>query len=311
MSNAWYVQCKPFDENDRNKPDVVKNFHQKCYEKRLFGMGWNLSEMQKNHKGETINEDLMNEYREKRKEDDKNHKGKFSGSFTAAQNCYGEMQEGDVVLTRFEDEYYLGIVKYKPQISEEDRFSWSSEVDVWRSLKSRKDLPHHISGLLASRSMTGTIARIKGLSKYTLFTLAGKEGVEREKVTKDNFATALGDADLEDVVAEYMAKQNPKFIFLPSSCKQGTPEIEFIMYNPENGHQLCCQTKVNAEIDVKTYADERYKKYEGIYLFSGKKCINEKYKKDNVHIIDNAVLFDSLKKNAYFRNEIEKYFEFD
>lgn len=306
MSSVWYVQCKPFVETERHDKKLVNNFQMACLYDNLFGMGWKSSKMRE-YEGKQINDTLAEEYRKAKKEDD----GKLSGKFTASQNCYLRMKEGDVVLTRFCEEYYLGIIKTRPVVSSYERFSWSATVDEWRTLGFRDRLPHHISGLLSGKSMTGTVAEIKGMAAYTLLNLAGIKS-DKVKLTVDNFVMSLGDADLEDLVAEYMIKKNPGYIFLPSSCKKGTPGIEFVMYNPVNGDQICCQTKVNAGIDLADYYNSGYRKYKAIYLFSGiEKYSSSDCEAANICYIDKAELFESFKQNGYFRKEIEAYFDFE
>lgn len=314
MTRVWYAQCKPFaPEKRQNDNEEVKLFQEECLHNNVFGMGWHISEFDV-FLGEDkvyINDSLTDLFHSKKSEL-KKKKNETQG-FTRAQNCYKQIDVGDVVLTRFVGVYYFGIVKEKPFIVRGDyRFTWQSKIqDKWQEIGERKDLPDAVRGWISGRKSFGTIIDMDGLAAYTLMK---KAGITSEKRTLDssNFVQALADDDLEDLVCQYMQQENRDYFFLPSSCKKNTPGIEFVMYNPDTNEQIACQTKVSAEINADIYTtDSTYSKYKKIYLFSGKDDYDKRYEEDNLIAVERDQLFHIMRLNSYFRGILDEYFMFD
>ena len=293
---VWWVQCKPFDDIVNEKAEI-EAFQSKCKTELLFGIGWKESGLDIPAKSE-MNQDTMERLRKRIN----------NPAFTHAQRLFGKISQGDVIFTRLNDKYYVGVVKRLPLFSSDERLTWDSKVESWVEIK---DLPHHVRGKISSRKYQGTIAEVDGLSALTLIENAG---ISCEKMTigADDFFEAIDDGDLEDLMAFYMTQQNPDFVFLPSSCKKNTPGIEYVMYDPKTNEKITCQTKVLDWIDVSVYSDdERYGKYKKIYLFAGNGYKGTPEDLKNIEIVDSTDLYDALKRNKYIREIVEKSFELD
>ena len=235
---VWWVQCKPFPPELRDS-DECQEFQKECYNDKFFGMGWRWDDF-KRYEGQTFTWEIANSLR------DIITKNKSSArAFSAAQNKYARMCPGDIVLTKLQDNYYAGIISFSPKISTHARLSWYSEVEEWKRLGKSTELPHHVRGKLSSQKYHGTVAEIDGLSAYTILEKVGVKIPEKPMLNATSFVEALGDEDLEDLMAHYMIFQKPGYVFLPSSCKKNTPEIEYVMYDPETDETICCQTKIN------------------------------------------------------------------
>ena len=293
---VWWVQCKPFPKESRDSKEA-KEFQNLCLEERLIGIGWRTPYFA-GFSGRAYSEYLADLFKTEIN----------NRSFSSAQNKFVQICKGDVVFTRLNEVYYVGVVSSAPIVSYNDRLSWCCDVEEWRLMGGSIDLPHHVRGKLSSKNYQTTVQSIEGLSALTLMKAAG---IEREKgrVTEDDFFKAFGDEDLEDLVGYYMTLENNNFVFLPSSCKKGTPGIEYVMYDPMNGEKIACQTKVNRKIDIREYANDTYKKYKKIYLFSGAGYDGIESIPENIKIIERSELFESLKANSYFKDIISKYFE--
>ena len=299
-TRVWWVQSKPFD-GERRYAKEAENFQSECLKKKFFGMGWKegSAELFDGHIGETISRPVAELFRIELRD----------RAFTTAQNRFLEMQVGDVVLTRLKGNYYLGVIATRPRMSDHELLTWTSEVkDDWSCLGKGEALPHHVRGKITGRDCHGTVAEIKGLSAVTLMQLAGVEH-EEKNLNKDNFFYALGDEDLEDLMAHYMRDAHERYVFLPSSCKKDTPGVEYVMYDPKTGNKITCQTKVNERINLSDYKKEVYLRYERIYLFSGLGYLGET-NSSNIYIVDRGELFRTLKRNRYFSDILKKYFKF-
>lgn len=292
---VWFVRCKPFNPNNRDSKES-SSFQEDCIDDKIFGMGW-YDKRFSEHVGKEINDELVNSFRGMKR----------IGAFTRAQRQYLQMEIGDVVLAKLNKKYYYGKIDSKPILSNDDKFTWCSKVKSWTLYGEYKDLPSHVRGLLSSQPFRNTVAEITGLAALTIKEKAGIVVESKAKLTDKNFVEALGPDDLEDLVAYYMHKNNEGYTFLPSSCKTNTPEIEYIMYNPETDKKICCQTKVNAKIDEEIYKAETYDDFEKIYLFSGEGYRNSCERR--IIEIDQKDLFEYFKENKYFTNLVSQYFD--
>ncbi|MCR5636135.1 MAG: hypothetical protein K6F76_03025 [Clostridiales bacterium] len=299
MPRVWWVQCKPFGKSERNS-DAAKKFQNDCLEHNFFGMGWKSYKFDE-YSGKEYNEDIASKYKNEL----------HNRTFTRALNLYGEMKQGDIVFTRLNEIYYLGIISFIPRISNHERLSWYSEVKQgWIKLGTGKEIPHHIRGKISGKKYQGTVAEIDGLSALTLIDLAGIKCAKR-KINENNFYEAISDEDLEDLMAHYMSYKNSKYIFLPSSCKKNTPGIEYVMYDPITEKSIVCQTKVKQRIDIGEYLGDNYRKYETIYLFSGAGYDNYNPNElNNVYIVERKELYDIMKNNKHFSNIVSQHFSF-
>ncbi len=296
---VWWAQCKPFSESERAS-EGAKLFQKECLNKNIFGMGWKYKQFNQ-YSGKEFDWSIANEFKTT----------VHSRTFSAAQNLYGKMNKGDIVLTRLDGIYYLGDILFAPRVSCHERLTWYSEVSQWKKLGKSEDLPHHVRGKISSKRYQGTVAEIDGLSALTLISFAGIK-CPKQKNNKDNFLDSISDEDLEDLMAHYMSNEKEGYVFLPSSCKKNTPGIEYVMYNPKNNNTIACQTKVNRRIDVGQYSNNpTYKKYEIIYLFSGAGYDNNDYTKKNICIVERKKLYEILKSNKHFANIVCKYFDFE
>lgn len=301
IPKVFWVQNKPFLPDMRNS-EQAKEFQKDCLENNFFGMGWKEEKFNK-YANKSFDLEIADELRNLKRK----------GSFTQSQNLYGKMEPGDVVLTRLNDEYFAGKILFTPKFSERENLTWYSKVEKWLSLGKSTDLPHHLRGKLSSRKYQGTTALINGIAAYTVIELVGIDLDAKPIINENNFFEALGDEDLEDLVAHYMSLNNKNYVFLPSSCKKNTPGIEFVMYNPENGEQIACQTKVNRKIDVGYYLSEHsFEKYKILYLYSGA-GYNDYESEDlkKVKIISNVDLYHAFKSNKFFTSIVENYFQID
>ena len=299
---VWWVQSKPFAAENMDSPAVME-FQKTCFEKRFFGMGWKEDDPAcfAHYIGEEITEARAEFFR----------KSLRNSAFTIAQNRFLEMKVGDVVLTRLNELYYCGMIAERPRLSDHPLLTWVSSIaGDWTQIGSSEDLPHHVRGKLSGRDCHGTVAEIKGLSALTLMQIAGAECKVR-RIGEDNFFYALGDDDLEDLMAHYMSKCHAGYLFLPSSCKKNTPLVEYVMYDPKSGKEITCQTKVNDEIDIDNYRGDNKEKYERIYLFSGvDRYLHADPLPANVTILSRRDLYLTLKENALLRAALNKYFVF-
>lgn len=297
---VWWVQCKPFNENERNSEQATE-FQNECLQGNFFGMGWKWSEFNE-YSGSEFNWEIASVFKNKVK----------SRTFSAAQKKYGSMNSGDVVFTRLNGIYYAGIISFKPKVSGHERLTWYSNVDNWIKIGSSEELPHHVRGKISSKVYQGTVAEIDGLSALTLMSMVGIH-YDKQIINSENFHESIGDEDLEDLMAHFMSIKNKGYIFLPSSCKKNTPGIEYIMYDPISEKTIACQTKVNRWINVGYYlSNEAYNAYETIYLFSGAGCYNYKPSElKNVYIVSREELFEVLKNNKRFCNIVSKFFDFN
>lgn len=301
IPKVFWVQNKPFSPDMRNS-EQAQEFQKDCLENNFFGMGWREEKFNK-YANKSFDLEIADELR--------NFKRK--GSFTQSQNLYGKMEPGDVVLTRLNDEYFAGKILFTPKFSERENLTWYSKVEKWLSLGKSTDLPHYLRGKLSSRKYQGTTALINGIAAYTVIESVGIDLDAKPIINENNFFEALGDEDLEDLVAHYMSLNNKNYVFLPSSCKKNTPGIEFVMYNPENGEQIACQTKVNRKIDVAYYLSEHsFEKYKTLYLYSGA-GYNDYESEDlkKIKIISNVDLYHAFKSNKFFTSIVENYFQID
>ena len=305
LPNVWWIQCKPFSEDKRNSSES-EQFQKDCLENNTFGMGWYRKEID-SYSGIEINYEIAMIFKEI-----VNNKG-----FTVAQNQYSRINGGDIVLARLNDIYYIGEVSFKPKVSDNqkdswyhDKLSWYSKVNDWKEIGNTFSIPHHLRGKLSGKKYRSTIAPIDGLSKYTVLSMAGVN-CEKKKINKDNFFEAMGYEDLEDLMAQYMCINNKNYIILPSSCKTNTPGIEYMMYNPETSQTIACQTKVDRKIDIAEYANESFREYEKIYIFSGLGYANIDKVSENITIVKNDELYKTLLNNKYFKNIICDYFELE
>lgn len=118
--------------------------------------------------------------------------------------------------------------------------------------------------------------------------------------------------DLEDLVAHYMLSKNEGYKFIPSSCKDSEPTVEFTLF--KDGKYITCQVKNRSAIDLKPLG-EIADQYEIIYVFSGKNEYKNKCDKtNNIVIIEQDKLFvylkEDFKKEGYFYHILNKYYYF-
>ncbi|OQC13398.1 MAG: hypothetical protein BWX72_01638 [Firmicutes bacterium ADurb.Bin080] len=297
-TRVWFVQCKPFSKSEI-KSKECEDFQEYCRSNRIFGMGWNKTEFN-DYLGKEFDSKIADYFK----------KTVSTKCFTRAQNLYGEMRAQDVVLSRLNGIYYLGIISFTPKVSTHERLTWYSEVIEWKRLGDNSEIPHHVRGKLSGRNYQGTVAEIDGLSAISLIYLAGIKP-PKKKINEDNFFESIGDEDLEDLMAHYMSIKNKNYIILPSSCKKDTPDVEYIMYDPKTEKSITCQTKVNKKIDVNRYLSEKiFREYETIYLFSG--AGYDKYDGNdlkNISIVSRKELYDVFKANRHFLSIIETFFD--
>lgn len=301
IPQVFWIQNKPFPPEMRNS-EQAQEFQKDCLENNFFGMGWKEEKFNK-YANKSFNSEIADELRNLKR----------NGRFTQSQNLYGKMESGDVVLTRLNDEYFAGKILFTPRFSERKELTWYSKVEKWISLGKSTDLPHHLRGKLSSRKYQGTAALINGIAAYTVIESVGIDLDTKPIINENNFYEALGDEDLEDLVAHYMSLNNKNYVFLPSSCKKNTPGIEFVMYNPQNAEQIACQTKVNRKIDVGYYLSEQsFEKYKTLYLYSGAGYSNYDFENlKNITIISNEDLYHIFKSNKLFASIVENYFKID
>lgn len=301
MQRVWWIQNKPFSP-ERRYSDEAQKFQEECLKEGFFGIGWRNGGIDLNP-GQEYSEEIAEQLRWKIR----------NRNFTHAQNLMGMMKEDDVILTRLNGCYYWGLVKGKVRYSEHNQLTWYTTVkEGWDRLGEGKDLPNHVRGKLSGKYYQGTVAEIDGLAANSILLLTGQKNSKKERLTVDNFHEALGDDDLEDLLAEYMLKTNPEYVFLPSSCKKNTPGIEYAMYDPQTAELIACQTKIKRRIDAGYYlTEETFAKYKKIYLFSGLGYDNLDDDMKNLIIVDRKELYDVFKNNAYYHLVLSQYFEFD
>lgn len=300
-TNVWWVQCKPFCKEERDS-EKARLFQKECILKRFFGIGWDKKEITEPHSGEPICPELVELFR----------KAIDNKSFSQAQNLFAEMQIGDIVFSRLNDQYFLGVIEKGPYVTVEhtDLLTWQGEVSEWINLGASIDLPHHVRGQISSANYHNTVTKVDGFARLTLLYLVGRRSEKRVSMSVNDFYLAMNDEDLEDLMGYYMSVKEPEYVLLPSSCKKNTPGIEFVMYNPKDGSEIACQTKVNNAINVASYLDESYEKYKHIYLFSGKGYEWSEKRNDNqrVIIVEKTELYDALRKNIRLLSIIQEYF---
>lgn len=303
-----WIHCKPFPREMRESPELHA-FQEECLQNRFFGIGWKEpgDRFFKEHEGEEYCQVLAEECKNRITREDGRQ------GFSTALNKIGLLDAGDVVVTRLNDVYYAGVMTCKPHIFPHPLLSWGSRVNDWVRLGTSAELPHHVRGKLSGRFISNTTAFIKGLAEFTIYSLVGVKIDNKPVIHSSNFWLALGDEDLEDLVAYYMSKHHPDYVFLPSSCKKNTPGVEYVFYNPISGRQIACQTKVDCSIDSAEYLNNYiYRNYEVLYLFSGKDCMKyDGINSMNIRFIDRKELFSTLLSNVRFTGIIEQYFDID
>ena len=312
--NYWIVIIKPFAPKYRSEK-IVDEYQEACIRKRLFGMGY-----KEEFKDEEIEKGLLlSEYKKT-----PSNKGAI-----AALNCYRNIHPGDLVLTRLKNgAYYIGRVKCEPYYCggdieftkehRENRFSWCAKVEKWEKLGDYTSVPYAIAGKM-SQAYLRTIQQVKEYrsDKLTVFMqrvyerISGQEqSVPKIKLNAENFAWALDADALEDLVYEYMRKQNPNYCLIPSSCKKSTPMFEFCMTDA-TGKKITCQVKNQAEINISNYTKDIISEYEKVYLYSGKATPKQHVEK--LEFISQDALFDTLKAlpaGNYIRTKLSLDYDF-
>ena len=300
--NVWWVQCKPF-EKEKLYSDEARCFQRKCIENRFFGIGWNREQITKVYAGQTICSELVKLFKEEKP---------TSKSFSRAQNIFLQMEIGDVVFSRLDGEYYVGIIEKRPYVTIDypDLLTWQSDVKEWVKIGGLIDLPHHVRGQISSTNFQTTVTKVEGFSRITLLFLAGLRSKERINISVNDFYSAMNDEDLEDLMGYYMSVTEPEYVLLPSSCKKNTPGIEYVMYNPKDGSEIACQTKVNNEINVDHYLNKSYERFKRVFLFSGKGYTGDEKITDNgnIKIVGKKELYDALRTNERMLRIIEEFF---
>lgn len=313
--NCWVVNLKPFDKHTSN--DTIREFQLKCVENNIFGIGW----YKEGFTG--CLEDNRDAFLAASSEDN-DYK-----SIVRAVNSMSKINEGDLIIMRLRNaHYYIGMVSnkafYKRDIFVNNDFneilSWMCSVHEWVEFQSDEMLPSEIVGRMSIRRQP-TLSRVANSRQRMLIaaafnTLSEQKigGVSKINISLDNFTRSLKYTELEDIVCSYiysdMQRQYPQsdYILLPSSCKVSHPLYEFV-FVCSSAKPITCQVKNEAVIDIEKYNDDYYRK---IYLFSNQGYVNEKYKHDNVEIINREKLFDFLLDNTeYIHRKLSEYYTFD
>lgn len=245
-------------------------------------------------------------------------------SLIKARNDIFSVRKGDLVITRYDGNAYIGRVNEEAfvqrdlikDLGNEAPLSWMCSVEEWIRINK---LPAALSGRLSQKRQS-TIKSIKdGDQKLLMIYVYEQEsgekilGVPKVKLTVDNFANALDYKDLEDLVCAYIYDRHNDYMILPSSCKVSRPKYEFDFVSI-NKKPVTCQVKnQNAEkIKVSDYEVDK-DLYEKIYLFSGNGNYNGT-SIDNIEIISDKELYKSLinskdNRMGFIRSKIKNYYD--
>lgn len=319
MGAGYFVQMKPFDEEERKDEKKVKELQEGSLYHGICGMGWDDSHILSENKGRRI---MLAKYRDEyQREYEKRHNnGRRIRGLTYTLNRYTEIKEGDYLLTRLNrsQKCYIGKVKGEAYYCKQEMFdfpyaknySWVVDVE-WKPAGNFSGLPNALRGALSGRWTT-----IKKMDEfhYDIVKMMFEGKIEKRPITKSNFHLTLDPMDLEDLVAMYMLEQNPSYRLLPSSCKRNEVQIEFIMV--DGSRQITCQVKNEKEINLADYL-EIEKDYEKIYFFSGEKVSPRELAalSQSFQIIGRTELYNFLKrdfmKKGYFYTLLSDLYDLD
>ena len=325
MPNFYLVQLKPFkDRNDIRIPA----FQAESIKLGLCGMGWGGLNEYFNGKDDPYilqSKDIStkDDGYAKRWLSAAGDSGSSTRSINTALNCYHEMENGDYVLTRLYEtgECYIGKIKNKAFhsndyefASEEDNSRYSFAVGVkWEEIGSFSTIPNALRGLFQT-SRQPTIKRISAEYDIARRIIVSRFENDNQKIQlkEENFSQSLDALDLEDLVGHYILNQHEGYKFIPSSCKDSEPTVEFTLF--KEGKYITCQVKNKSAIDLNPL-NEIADQYEIIYVFSGiNKYDNDGKIEKNITIIKTDKLFRFLKEDfqneGYFYHVLNKYYYF-
>lgn len=316
--NGWLVQLKPFSPDERSG-GALREFQENCIKSGITGMGWHDTGILSGLKGTLPIHDYKTAFRDGYR----SHNPQQSASIlSGALNCYDEMREGDLVVTRLfgSNECYAGRIS-SPVVYNNgviplhfdfaDNFSWVASVD-WRPIGNFSNIPNCIRGVMQGRMPT--VKRLRDAPALHMLELLCKPDGKSPKyrLTEEDFCTALDAFDLEDLVGFYMLSlpENEGYQFLPSSCKLSEPLIEFKCVCNEKA--ITCQVKNKRAVDAGAF-ESISGLFERIYLFSGiGQYQNEENKPANAVIIERNRLFAFLKEQfkaqGYFYWLLHSYY---
>ncbi len=325
MPNFYLVQLKPF--NDRN--DIrIPAFQAESIKLGLCGMGWGELNEYFNGKDDPYylnSDDRFNKdtgyAKSWLKKDGKNTSN--TNGINTALGCYLEMEIGDYVLTRLYEtgQCYIGKIESKAYHSnnykferEEDNSRYSFAVKVeWKEIGSFSTIPNALRGLFQT-SRQPTIKRISAEYDIARRIIVSRFENDDKKIQlkEENFSQSLDALDLEDLVGHYILNQHEGYKFIPSSCKDSEPTIEFTLF--KEGKYITCQVKNKSAIDLNPL-NEIADQYEIIYVFSGiNKYDNDSKTEKNITAIRQHDLFEFLKQDfqneGYFYHVLNKYYYF-
>ncbi len=313
--NCWIAQLKPFSTENRQR-DSIEIFQKNSISKNICGMGWNLPDIIEYTEAELKLSDYKDKYKNDYSSYIRESNPKWSSRhFTTALNAYQNMRVGDYILTRLfkSNECYIGKVTKEAyynnylDFEESGNYSWIVNVQ-WKAIGHFSNIPNSLRGIMQGRMNTIKCIPTEAPQNELIRNLFN-DSINKVGINAANFHLAIDPLDLEDLVALYIAYNNPGFNLLPSSCKISEPEVEYKLVC--GSKRITCQVKSNKEIDVSAYIS-LCTQYDRIYLFSGKGYDNAFNLPQNLFLINKTDLFEVLlndfNQKGYFYDILKDYF---
>lgn len=284
-SQLWYMNLYPGERKDK-KGDTSFNL---CLTKGIVAIGWyrlnqHIRTSSPKKYAESAQTIIPNEYLSR-----KDEFGKWRRQF----EMLGGMKNGDLVWTkRSRGHFYLNRILdsevallYGRDFSQND-FGSARRCD-WNEVFDDLAVPAEVK-----RNTRGTIHRIKdpegkavALSELLYNEIKGVE-VFRPRELRAELFDYLAPGDVEDLVGLFLqAKKN--LLIVPSSSKQSTSPVEFLMIDRETGEQVGVQVKTGKQsIKLEDYRDAP----ERMYFFQQKSKPPVSTDKKRIFIEDKELL---------------------